>query len=393
MYAIRPSFYLSAVALMVAVPLAGCPSKATPNAVRPTAAAVVASSAAPKSDAGKVGIITGILNVPTPLLGAYAGAKIVAAGGGNFVGHNGAALNASTASLTRGLLSIPGSPLSGVKIYLADAGGSPIPGISSVQTDDKGNYTIPDVPAGYTFVVAADVPTTEGKTATYQTLVKSSELGATANVDAASTLVTAGVVQGLKGGDLGDFNPGTFQTARQTTDDNLTSDKLPDFTSRADVTAKIDALEAQIQALQQSIDEIKQDLADIKATLADIEKQLAERPSPPPPPGGPQQGPPGGPQQGPPGGPRQGPPGGPQQGPPGGPQQGPPGGPQQGGGTGFQGHPCPPSDAPPPGPNMPYPYGCPGYKTSPTDPTIMPAAGSSQPAAAPSASGAASPAG
>lgn len=347
----------AAAALAATTLLAGCP--AAPTAAEPgkkPAASKQATTKTATTGEAVRALVTGVFSVPTPLLGSYAGGKVLVNNGGSIVAAGG--LNAvGDTKASYGLLAVPASPLAGAKVYLADAGGSPIPGIDPVTTDEKGAFTIPEVPAGYSFVLVAEAATTGGETATYQTLVKSSELGATANVDAASTLVTAAVVKGLSGGDLGEVNPARFQTARQTAHANLQAADLPDFTDRAAVVAKIDALIAQVDELKASIDLLRQDIQDIKASLAEIEAKLAQRPAPPP--GGQpgMQPPPPGGQQPPPGG---------QQPPPGG-QQPPPGQ-------------CPPQ--PPPGmppPPFPPPPGCPPWNTQGTQAGTQPPPAGTQP--------------
>lgn len=251
----------------------GC-NNATPTTVRRAATPTASPSAADKSG----GVVTGTFSVPAQLVGQYAG--VIPAGAGNVVPVGGgnviAAGSGNLLGSTRHLLALNQTAVGGAKVYLADAGGNAIPGLPSAKTDSSGHYTIANVPAGYDFVVAASVSTTDGKTATYQTLVKSSSLGATANIDASSTMVSAAVLQSQQGSDLGDFNAATFETARQTTDAHLSDSALPDFTSRQDVTAKVDALASTVTELKGQIDTLQQDIKDIKQSLAQLEQQLAQ---------------------------------------------------------------------------------------------------------------------
>ncbi|MDB5100573.1 MAG: hypothetical protein JWM80_4994 [Cyanobacteria bacterium RYN_339] len=269
----RPLVTTSALAL--ACVLAGCPSKLVtgPAATGSTAPgtgltqpAVVTPTAASKA------VVTGTLSVPAGIVAAGAG-NIVASGAGNIV--------ASGAGNLRGLLDVKVSIVAGAKVYLADAAGNPIPNLASVKTDANGKFTIPDVPPGFTFMVAAEAKTKDGKTATFQTLTKSTELGATADISPSTALVTAAVVRDLKNGDLGSFNPSAFRTAAETTAKNLAEDKLPDFSSRADVLAKMDVLIAAVGELKQSLDQVKQDLADIKQSITDLQKAIETQKSQP----------------------------------------------------------------------------------------------------------------
>jgi hypothetical protein len=279
--ACKPSLTRAPIVQAASPAVAAAPSATPTVAIAPSSAA----PASPPATAATVSsaLITGAVRVPANLLGLYAAkiisgnvANIVPTGGGNVIPTGGGNL-IPTGGGHYALLGLENDTLGGAKVYLADAGGAPIPGLPAVTTDANGVYTIPNVPAGFTFVVAVEVPTKDGKTAVYQTLVRSTPLGATADIDAASTLVSASVVRDVKGGNLGDVNPAKFRTAQQTAADALTPDALPDFTSRADVLARIDALAAGLSALKQSIDDLRQDISDIKQSLEDIKAQLAKQ--------------------------------------------------------------------------------------------------------------------
>jgi Ca2+-binding EF-hand superfamily protein len=165
-------------------------------------------------------------------------------------------------------------PLANAEVFLADAGGNAIPGIASVKTDASGKFNFPDVPKDFTFVVAAKAKTKEGKPALLQSLAKPGALGASVEVSAASTLVTAGVVDG---NDLGEFNPATFKTATESTRKQLTEADLPDLSDRAACVKRIGELANKVQELGAAISQIKKDMKDLRKDLEELKKQLANR--------------------------------------------------------------------------------------------------------------------
>lgn len=193
-------------------------------------------------------------------------------------------LSESSQSLARRLQqagSFPSGDISGVRVrgarvYLADAGGRALPAIDAVQTDENGDFSLKDVPPGFTFMVVAEVPTADQKVVYVRTLVRVGPLGASAEVDPASTLVTVSVVDGLPNGDLGAFNPVKFEEARETVKQSLKSDQLPDFTDLLAVKRRIAALRQEIKALRVTLDEMRKDLADMKESLESLRQEIKQ---------------------------------------------------------------------------------------------------------------------
>lgn len=218
--------------------------------------------------------VTGAVKVPAGIIAA-GGMNLVAAGSGNLVAAGSGNIIAA-GGLNYSLLAVDEAPAAGAEVFLADAAGNPIPGLQKVKTDEKGNFSITNVPPDFTFVVAAEVTTKEGKKATFQTLAKPGKLGATAVVDAASTLVASNVLEDQKGGDLGDFNPAVFKTATETTAKNLAPEKLPDFSDRASVKAKMAAMVEAVTELKQSLTQLRTELSEVKKTLEDLRAELAK---------------------------------------------------------------------------------------------------------------------
>jgi sugar lactone lactonase YvrE len=230
-------------------------------------------------------LVTGTLRVPAALK-VGSGVGVVSNNGGSLISDRGGGLisdrgNALTVrSRSRRVLADDGAPLSlgllrGARVYLADAAGNKVPSIPEVRTNDRGEYSFPSVPPGYTLMVVAEVPTASNRVAAFRTLVKVSGLGASSDIDPASTLVTVGVVDGLPRGDLGDFNPGRFKVASDAVAKGLTGENLPDFTDLPSVKARIDALAAQLTELRDLLVELRSDLQDIKRSLGELVSRTA----------------------------------------------------------------------------------------------------------------------
>lgn len=235
--------------------------------------------------------IVGSVMAPAGVIAA-GGGNVIAAGGDNVIapgGGNAIAVSGGNFAGDRHVMALGENPLANAEVFLANAAGTPYP-IDPVKTDDKGNFTLPAVPAGFTFMVAAKVKTKDGKDATLQTLVKSTALGATAKVDASTTLVTTAVVAG-RGDALGNFNEVTFKNAVEATSSQLTADTLPDLADKTAMLAAMTRLETDVAAIKLSLDELKKDLAEIKTSLDDLNakidqlsKQKQPQPMMPPPP-------------------------------------------------------------------------------------------------------------
>jgi uncharacterized coiled-coil protein SlyX len=225
-------------------------------------------------------VLTGAVMAPSGIIAA-GGGNVISAGGGNVIAPGGGNLR---------VLALSERALADTEVFLADAAGEPLPGVKAVKTDAKGQFKFENVPDGYTFVVAARCKTAEGKDATLQTMTRPSKLGATANISAATTLVTAAVVEGQS--DLGAFNAAKFRTAAEATAKNLSPDAMPDLADRTKILAAVAELQETVAELKLAIEEIRADLKDLKDSLEALKKELANR-QPAPPPAGTQPPPPG----------------------------------------------------------------------------------------------------
>jgi hypothetical protein len=217
--------------------------------------------------------VSGSLRIPKLDLGSSV--RLVAERGVGLVANNTAGLVAPyrLAQLTTSLVE-------GARVYLADAAGQRIPSIEAAQTDGAGRFELPRVPPGMTFVVVAEVDTRQGKTALFRTLVKVGPLGATTAIDAASTLVTVNVLEGLPGGELGDYNPARFQQAAEAASRSLRDDNLPDFTDILAVKARMDELIREVAALRDLLGEVKAELAIIRQSIDELKEATLRSPGP-----------------------------------------------------------------------------------------------------------------
>jgi hypothetical protein len=148
----------------------------------------------------------------------------------------------------------------GARVYLADASGARIPTIPAVETDARGAYRFPSVPSGFTFVVAAEVPTADDRVASFRSLVEVVATGASTDVDPASTIVTAGVVSGLAKQQLGALDAIRFQQARDALARRLTFEALPDFTDGAAVKASFEAKAAEVAELREAVTRLQAEM-------------------------------------------------------------------------------------------------------------------------------------
>ncbi|MNS61073.1 Serine/threonine-protein kinase PknD [compost metagenome] len=219
-----------------------------------------------------VGVVRGPLGVV-----AAGGANAVSAGGANAVSGGGANVVSSGGGNLRayGLLAVEEAPVAVAEVFVADAAGNPIPGLKRVKSDSKGRFAIPDVPAGYTYVVVARIKTAAGDEAALKTLAKVTTLGTTVDVGTASTLVTTAAVAGRSDA-LGEFNPATFQRAIEATARHLSADLVPDLADTGAILASMTALGEQVSELKTALGTLQSELAEVKQRLADLEATIKQ---------------------------------------------------------------------------------------------------------------------
>ncbi|MEB3220570.1 MAG: NHL repeat-containing protein [Candidatus Sericytochromatia bacterium] len=257
--------------LALALLLLGCQAPGTP--VGPGAAGGAGSAGRPRPTLAKVAVV-GVVAAPGYLLsnggarlrpggeagGTSRGATLISDQGGGVVSNNGSQALASDGARYR-LQAADDQPLKGVKVFLADAAGQPVPDVPAVRTDAQGRYRLEGVAANAGYVVVSEVPMGTGKTGQLRTLVKVGAAGVTAPIGPATTLVTLNVLEGAAGSDLVDVNPATFQSAVDVTARSLTPERVPDFADRASVKRAIDQLVVEVAELRGILGEIRKELA------------------------------------------------------------------------------------------------------------------------------------
>jgi hypothetical protein len=248
-----------------------------------------ADNTAPANNAAKKqaaqSIVTGRIVAPANVIATgggnligQAGGNVIATGGMNVIATGGGNFQTLQASQAGDTL------ISGAEVFLADAGGTPFPGMPPVSSGADGKYTIPNVLVDSTYMVVARFKTADGKSARLQTLVRPNELGSTADVSAATSLVTAAVVTGSRKA-FGALNPATFSLAVATVEKHATKDKLPNWTDPTAVVASIQQLQNEVGELKTQLASIKRDVEMIKASLDEVDKRLDDlerSPSPSP---------------------------------------------------------------------------------------------------------------
>ncbi|MEB3222571.1 MAG: hypothetical protein VKS61_10880 [Candidatus Sericytochromatia bacterium] len=211
--------------------------------------------------AARVTEVLGVVRVPAQLVGPD---------GGTLIGVDGGTLR-PTAAAARRLLGLDLRELRGARVYLADAGGQAIPAAPPAVTNPQGRFRLRNAPTG-TFMVVAEVPATGGKRGIFRSLVRVTEAGASTVLDHATTLVTVNLIEGLKGGDLGGFNPATFRTATELTARSVTADRLPDFTDMLAVRAAMARLAQDVDELRGLVGELRAEVSRLSAKVEALER-------------------------------------------------------------------------------------------------------------------------
>ncbi|MEB3329972.1 MAG: alpha/beta hydrolase-fold protein, partial [Candidatus Sericytochromatia bacterium] len=111
--------------------------------------------------------------------------------------------------------------------------------------------------------------------AQFRTLVKVTELGASAAIDPATTMVTSAVIEGLPGGDLGELNPARFQSLRTKVAGALRAGTLPDFSNPVQVRESLRQLVKQNEEILSTLTQLQQDLRTVTQKLDDLRAELA----------------------------------------------------------------------------------------------------------------------
>lgn len=269
----KKRFAVAAVASLAIVAISGCPSPnntKTPVATNSKAPSPNASAAL---KAGSGQSIMGTVKLPT-------GYNVISTGGGNFISTNGGTVVptgggnviSTGGGNMRAVLKVEETVGNGAVVTLVDEDGDKVAGVAAVTADADGNYAFKDVPAG-TYKV--EVEAAKGKqTAVFDTIVEAGDTNA--DVNAASTIVTAGVIENLDG-DLDQLAIADFEKAVDKTEKTLETADLPDFTDEKAVLAKFDQLSEQIAELKTLVEELSAKIDELNAKIDALTAQLTQQ--------------------------------------------------------------------------------------------------------------------
>lgn len=257
----QPLIGLSLIAAVLMV--AGCPAGSLTPAPKATAESTVGAN----RTAAVGSIVTGKVIAPANVV------HILGQNNASILNQNNAAILSDGGLLYRTQQAQPERLLAGAEVYLANEANQPIPGLKPVTSDEQGRYTIKNVPAGFTYKVVVKFKTSKGAEGTLMTLTKSSSLGATADLNAYTTLVTAAVTENLKGS-LGEVNLGRYGNAVTITQQNLKDAQLPNWADFSKVLDRVRALEQEVAALKTELTQLRQDF---DMAMADAKKRDAEQ--------------------------------------------------------------------------------------------------------------------
>ncbi|MEB3197402.1 MAG: hypothetical protein VKP62_09390 [Candidatus Sericytochromatia bacterium] len=237
-------------------------------------------AARPRAAAARVQYVPvrGTVRIPSGLA-VGAGVKLVSDRGLGLISDRGISLISPAgfqgARTTYRLLALDTVAVEGARVILTDAAGQSLPEVAPVRTDAGGEFSLPRVPAGLSFVVAAEVPTFGGAAATFRSLIRTTKPEIQTRLDPATTLVTSNLVEELGGKPLGDFDPARFQEASESTAQSLVATKLPDFTDATAVSRAMKALLNEVATLRSQVTMLEAALA--KALPDPLPKATGER--------------------------------------------------------------------------------------------------------------------
>jgi sugar lactone lactonase YvrE len=259
--------------LVAATVLLGC-QVSLPASAPPTGPVRAKSTA-------RLAEVTGVLRVPARLLGPDGatlvgpdGGTLVGPDGGTLVGPDGGTLRVGAAAAARRLLALEARGVRNARVYVADAGGNAIPSIPGATTDAQGRFRLRNLLPGI-YMIVAEVPAAAGQRGAFRSLVRVTDVGASVEIDHATTLVTSSVVEGLTGGDLGGFNSAAFRAATDLTARSMKEASLPDFTDGLAVRRAMAMLARDVDDLRGLVGELRDDLSQLSARVEELEREQA----------------------------------------------------------------------------------------------------------------------
>lgn len=151
-------------------------------------------------------------------------------------------------------------PLPGARVFAANAAGTMLAGTKATTTDKQGRFVLSSLPVNQTCVIVSEIKLSGGAVASFRSLARTQSSSVTVDIDAATTLVTAGVLDGLAAEELGNFSAATFKAAVAAVGEKLTAEDLPDFSSQAAVREKLDSMAQDASELSEQLTEMRGDV-------------------------------------------------------------------------------------------------------------------------------------
>ncbi|MEB3198271.1 MAG: hypothetical protein VKP62_13805 [Candidatus Sericytochromatia bacterium] len=290
-----PCFRASALITAIALTAAwGC------QATLPALEAFTVQRVASTKRAAPLTGVSGAIRLPPRLIGLD-GATLVGLDGATLVGQDGATLvGLDGATLVRPdgvpLLDSPANarlskpsamrrlmndtekerPLSGARVYLADAEGRALPGLPEGRTDSNGRFVLKKVPVGLTYVVVAEAASQNGKVARLTSLASTHGGEADVRIGLGTTMVTAALLSEASQG-LGRIDNREMQAVAATVERQLDLARLPDLTDTRAVAEAAQAMVAASREVQAQLAPLQKELAEGGGASADLQARVQEQ--------------------------------------------------------------------------------------------------------------------
>lgn len=220
--------------------------------------------------------ITGVVTLPASLVGNN-GSSIIANNGSGLLTENGAGVVQPQAGYA--LANVDAVPLAHTTVFLADLSRHPVPGLATVQTDAAGHFSIPNVPVGFTFILVAAASTRDGRDAHLEAIVGSTPTPPAAEVDVASTLVTAATLADRTNLPA-DVDNQVIADAVRSMANRLSNSGLPDLTDRAGLIGKAHDLAAADASVASALERLHVTIAQASPPPEDLAVAVADSPQP-----------------------------------------------------------------------------------------------------------------
>ncbi|MEB3329909.1 MAG: hypothetical protein VKQ33_11815 [Candidatus Sericytochromatia bacterium] len=174
-------------------------------------------------------------------------------------------------------------PVNRGEVYLSDTAGRALPGRVAL-TSAEGAWQLAGVPPGQAFGVVVVTRSPQGKDVVLRTLARTGNQGGSADVNAATTIATLGLCDGLSG-PVGEFDRATFDRLVGHVYGKLPSASPLELTDTGSVVDRFRGWYAQDTELRTLVDKLRVEVARPRLSLAEqVTLLLAAQGLPPPPP-------------------------------------------------------------------------------------------------------------